>query len=139
MNNDDFIDKISLFFKKHLGKMGIILGLGGAISSSLVSLGFPLVAGITLAFTNIGIFIGGLAYDRLHTENIKLNDDISEKKEYIRKMTIIPTSFHFPQSDTISNVSTTTHYDTPLNLIDLINKNSITPNAINIENAPDTT
>lgn len=144
-NNDniDFIDEISLFFKKHLGKMGIVLGALGAISSAFVSLGYPIVAGVALALTNCGIFIGGLAYERLSAENIKLNDDISEHKEMLRKMTIIPNTFYFPESSAKNSkdslATTDTHYDTPLHIGDLLNKQIVCPNAINICNSPDAT
>ena len=154
-NNDcngslDCIDYLSHLFKKHLGKMGVILGACGAIASVFVSLGLPVASGVTLAITNCSIFVGGLSYDRLAQQNIKLNDDISEKKEFIRRITTIPSSFHFPVSSNdslqsnnissaISTTSTATHYDTPLQIYDLLNKNPITPKAINTENSPDTT
>ena len=108
INSCKFCDDTIECGKKHIGKVGVALGILGVTSSVLVGIHLIVAGAVVLGLTNIGIVFGGVMYDRLQLEANKINDEnMSLKTENMRL-----TSFQaFPSSQTITKQETTSPFN----------------------------
>lgn len=60
------------FGQRHIGKLGVVLGILGATTSVLVSLKIIVASGLVLGLTNFGIIVGAVCYENLHSQNKEL-------------------------------------------------------------------
>ncbi len=105
-NNDNCITNIELFFTPHVGKFGIILSILGAVASALLGYGFEIPASIVMGIINIGIFIGGICFERLQIKNhLLLNDNVSLKQDIKRRQTILENFKFNSNSNDINNTN----------------------------------
>ena len=120
MNNEDNCkcchDSIS-FGKRHLGKLGVSLGVCGLISSVLIGLEYIEASAIVLGITNLGIIIGAIFYERLqknldsiHNENSTLKDENKQLTEWKNTRTTIEDSA--PDNDISASVTIPDPFDT---------------------------
>ena len=75
---DNFLE----FGQKHIGKVGVLLGVLGVSTSVLVSLNIIVASGVVLGITNLGIIVGAVCYDTMQSENDKLkihNQNLQEE------------------------------------------------------------
>ena len=93
------IDMLIINKKKIIGKAGIVLSLLNSLFITLDAY-YPgtIAKYIVSGLISIGVFIGGIMFDRMAHENAKLNESCeslqNEKKEIIRRFTVIDMPTH---------------------------------------------
>lgn len=116
----DYADEFWLKYKHHSGKVSIALSILGGVSAILVGK-YIIVGSIAIAITNASVFMSGIAYEKLNTENTKMTNENkslqNEKNDLVRRLT----HFHFPHdasnitpsngTPNNSNASTSTNYE----------------------------
>lgn len=73
--NNNCIDDLFSFLKRHVGKMSIFLGVSGVVTSVLIGLHLLIPTSVVLSFTNLGVIIGGIAYETIQNEYEKVNTE----------------------------------------------------------------
>lgn len=70
------------FGQRHVGKMAVVLGFLGVVSSALIGLHLITATSIILGITNLGIVVGGVAYEKIQNDNDNLkiiNQNLQEE------------------------------------------------------------
>lgn len=96
MNCITYIEKT---LRPHVGKFGIILSVLGGCSSILLGFGLTNFASVVMGITNVAIFCGSLAFERLKYENNKLNSDCESQRQVLRRLTLHPQFRTFNDED----------------------------------------
>lgn len=104
--NENCITNIENLLSPHIGKFGMGLSVIGGAVSVLLSFKIVLPASIIMGLLNVGIFAGGLAFERIEQQNKRLNDDCESQKQMIRRLTIAPKLHDSDTPETNENTST---------------------------------
>lgn len=139
----EIIDKIDNLWEENKykisGKFSIGLSILAGVAG-ILSFKFLILSGIALSITNVGVFFAGISLEKFKNEQQLLKDTNeslrNEKNEMIRRFTTIQLqndrnleNFEFPISNEatgtphLSSISTATHYDPPIRIRDILNRN----------------
>lgn len=81
------LDQLWAEYKHHSGKVSIGLSVLGGLSSILVGK-YIIIGSVAIAITNSAVFMSGIAYEKLKSENKQLNSDCESHKEMLRRFTL---------------------------------------------------
>ena len=109
---ENFITNIEQILSPHIGKFGIGLSLLGGTASVLLGFGITVPASVVMGICNVGIFAGGICFERIQQQNKELiNDNISLKQDISRRKTILE-NFKFVESkedEEMTNINSETN------------------------------